>query len=79
MPKWSRYAASSASSVSSCCSVRVPSWVWMSIRPLMDTRPPDVSLEQIVLRVKCDRGEVSCHQHVGTQSASDRSRVSIRY
>lgn len=38
-----------------------------------------VSLEQIVLRVKCDSGEVCCHQHVGTQSASDRSRVSIRY
>jgi hypothetical protein len=32
----------------------VPPWVWMSIRPLMDTRPPGVSLEQIVLRVKCD-------------------------
>jgi hypothetical protein len=29
-------------------------WVWMSIRPLMDTRPPGVSLEQMVLRVKCD-------------------------
>ena len=42
----------------------------------MDTRPPGVSLEQIVLRVKCDTGEVCCHQHVGTQSASDRSRVS---
>jgi hypothetical protein len=51
----------------------------MSIRPLMDTRPPGVSLEQIVLRVKCDSDEVCCHQHVGTQSASDRSRVSMRY
>ena len=39
----------------------------MSIRPLMDTRPPGVSLEQIVLWVKCDRGKVCCHQHVGTQ------------
>jgi hypothetical protein len=27
----------------------------MSIRPLMDTRPPGVSLEQIVLRVKCEK------------------------
>ena len=45
----------------------------------MDARPPGVSLEQIVLWVKCDRGEVCCHQHVGMQSASDRSRVSIRY
>jgi hypothetical protein len=45
----------------------------------MDTRPPGVSLEQIVLWVKCDSGEVCCHQHAGTQSASDRSRVSIRY
>jgi len=79
MPKWSRYAASSTSSVSSCCSVRVPSWVWMSRRPLMDTRPSGVNLEHMVLRVKCDRGEVCCHQQVGTQSASDRSRVSIRY
>lgn len=78
-PKWSRYAASSASSLSSCCSVRVPSWVTMSIQPLMDTRPPGVSREQIVLWVKCDWGEVCCHQHVGTQSASDRSRVSRRY
>ncbi len=34
MPKWSRYAASSTSSVSSCCSARVPPWVWMSTRPL---------------------------------------------
>ncbi len=30
-------------------------------------------------RVKCDSGEVCCHQHVGTQSASDRSRVLRRY
>ena len=51
----------------------------MSIRPLMETRPSGVSREQIVLRVKCDRGDVCCHQQVGTQSASDRSRVSIRY
>jgi hypothetical protein len=79
MPKWSRYAASSASSVSRCRSVRVSPWVWMSVRPLMETRLPGVSLEQIVLRVKCDSGEVCCHQHVGTQSVSDRSRVSIRY
>ena len=51
----------------------------MSRRPLTDTRPPGVSREQIVLWVKCDSGEVACHQHVGTQSARVRSRVSIRY
>jgi hypothetical protein len=51
----------------------------MSIRPLMETRPPGVSLEQIVLWVKWDSGDVCCHQHVGKKSASDRSRVSMRY
>lgn len=45
----------------------------------MEIRPSSVRREQIVLRVKWDSGEVCCHQQVGTKSARQRSRRSIRY
>src|SRR5437667_12616664 len=78
MPKWSRYAASSASSVSSRCSVRVPPrMVWMSIRPLMETRPLGVSREQIVLRVKCDSGDVCDPAHLRAEGLEQQRECPV--
>jgi hypothetical protein len=48
----------------------------MSIRPLMDTRPSGVSLEQIVLWVKCDSGEV-CGTHDERQVVEGRAEAGL--
>ena len=59
--------------------VRCPSTARISLCPLIEIRPSPVSREQMTDRVKCDWGEVCCHQQVGTKSASARSRNSSRY
>src|ERR1017187_7435526 len=79
MPKWSRYAVSTASSVGSCCSERDCPAVTIKVRPLIEILPSSVSREQIGAAVKWESAEVWCHQQVGTKSASDRARGSIRY
>jgi hypothetical protein len=54
--------------------------VTVSVRPLSVMRPPSlVSREQTSDCVKCDAGEVLCHQAPATQSPSTRGRVSSRY
>jgi hypothetical protein len=51
----------------------------MRVLSLRVTRPVAVSSEQTSDWVKCESGEVCCHQHVGSKSGSARARGSMRY
>jgi len=51
----------------------------MSTPSLSVTRPSSVRSEHTVDWVKCDAGDVWCHQHVASQSINARGRSSRRY